>query len=178
MRRAAVVSLIVGVALAAVAGAQQPATRKPGPDVEQLRYFIGTWRTEADMQASMVGPAGKVAGTLTEEWMPGGFFVVTHHEETNPTGTHKALMVTGYDAKKHVYVRYFFDGEGGVEYSEGTHSGGTWTWVASYAESGSTLKTRSVVVPRSATSYDFTWEIAPHGDDWTVVQRGTATRIN
>src|SRR5260370_35838069 len=41
---------------------------------------------------------------------------------------------------------------------------------------GKTINTRTVIMPTSATSYDFKWEVAPNGNDWTTVQEGTAKK--
>jgi hypothetical protein len=178
MRRVFALNLIVGVAWAAGAVAQSsPREANPGPELQRLAYFIGTWRTEGEMKESMFGPAGKLSGTVSHEWVLGKFFYLTRHEEQNPTGKHASMGVTGYDASRQIYIGYSFGGEGGVSRAEGTVSGDTWTWVTEYTVEGRPIKTRTVIKPTSATSYDFTWEIAPHGDDWTVVQTGRSTKV-
>lgn len=39
--------------------AQEPAPApKPGPEHEKLAYFIGTWKSEADVKPTAFGPGG------------------------------------------------------------------------------------------------------------------------
>ena len=199
MRRTSSVTLIASLACAVLpaAQAQEPAP-KPGPELQKLAYFIGTWRAEGEMKASRFGPAGKFTNTNRSEWTAGGFYYINQHEEQNPTGTHGSMGVTGYDSRKKVYIRYSFGRDGSVGRAEGTlrsddgaahpvgHStghdegtltGDTWTWTADYEIDGAVIRTRSVVRPTSGTSYDFSWEIASPGTDWTVIQQGRATKV-
>jgi hypothetical protein len=148
----------------------------PRPEVEKLSYFIGTWHAEGEMKASMFGPGGKVTNVTRNEWMLNNTFFITHHEEHNPAGTFQMVNVTGYDPEKKEYVEYEFDGQGNSGRSEGTFDGKTWTWTSEFTAGGQTVKSRGTVTPTSASSYDFTWEVAPHGTDWTLIQKGKATK--
>jgi hypothetical protein len=163
--------LVAHVCLWVTASAQTPR-----PEVQKLGYFIGTWHAEGEMKASMFGPAGKVTNVTRNEWMLNKFFYITHHEEHNPAGAFAMVNITGYDPEKKKYVEYEFDGQGGTGRSEGTFDGTTWTWTSEFIVNGQTVRSRGTVKPTSATSYDFTWEIAPHGADWTLVQQGKATK--
>lgn len=194
MKRTSVLTLVASFACASIAGAQPPAQApQPGPELRKLEYFIGTWRAEGEMTASMFGLAGKFTNTNRAEWTFDNFYYINQHEEQNPTGKHASLSVTGYDARRKVYIRYNFSRGGQVDHSEGTlrtdsggvHSmgpdvgtfaGDTWTWTTDYMVGGAVIKTRGIDKPTSPTSYDFTWEIAPHGNDWAIIQRGRATK--
>jgi hypothetical protein len=46
------------VALAEAPTAQQP---KPGPEVEKLAYYLGTWKGEGESKSGPFGPAGKLS---------------------------------------------------------------------------------------------------------------------
>jgi len=176
MRQKSVSFFAVLLGLVAVACGQHSEQPKPGPEAKKLAYFIGTWQGKAEVKPSMFGPGGQAVNSSRNEWIAGGFFYLTHHEEQNPSGTYHVVSVTGYDPGKKVYTTYSFYPGGGVERSEGTLAGDTWTWNASYDINGKTVKTRTIIKPTSATSYDFTWEIAANGDDWTTVQQGTAKK--
>jgi len=178
MKQKVVVALITMLACAVLASAQTTEQEpKPGPELQKLGYFIGTWDSEGQMKASMFGPAGKVSNVTRREWILGNFFYLTHHEEKNPAGKHEVLSITGYDPEKKVYVTYSFSLGGTVSHSEGTLVNNTWTWNASFDMNGKTINTRTVIMPTSATSYDFKWEVAPNGNDWTTVQEGTAKKV-
>src|SRR5215468_10561416 len=100
-----------------------------------------------------------------------------HSEQPKPGPEAKKLayFIGTWQGKAEVKPSMFGPG-GGVERSEGTLAGDTWTWNASYDINGKTVKARTIIKPTSATSYDFTWEIAANGDDWTTVQQGTAKK--
>jgi hypothetical protein len=53
---------------------QQPVN--PDPALKHLELFVGKWNTQGEIKASPYGPAGKIIGTDTYEWLPGGFFLV------------------------------------------------------------------------------------------------------
>ena len=159
-----------------VSARAQTAAPTPGPELQKLAYFIGTWHAEGEMNVTMFGPAGKVTNVTRNEWMLNKFFYLTHHEEHNPSGTFQMVSVTGYDPEKKKYVQYDFDMQGGTGRTEGTFDGTTWVWTSEFNANGKTIKSRGTTKPTSATSYDFTWEIAPEGSDWVLVQKGKATK--
>ncbi len=110
-------SLLALLAWSSLVGAQQA---QPGPELKKLAYFIGTWRGQGEMRASMFGPAGTVSNTTRNEWTLNKFFYISHHEEQNTSGTFEVLSITGYDPEKKVYVSYSFDMQGGVGRRVGT----------------------------------------------------------
>lgn len=179
------------LACASVAGAQSP-----GPELQKLAYYIGTWHAQAEQHASMFGPAGKVTNTTQNEWMLNNHFYITHHEEHNPSGTFQMVNITGYDPTKKVYVEYDFDASGAVWRTEGTltpanaevtaHAtgdatwapGDKWTWTSEFpAAGGKAIKSRGINTVTSANSYDFVWQISTNGGtDWQTIQSGTSTK--
>jgi hypothetical protein len=176
MKRTFVVTLIVVLACVALAGAQTEQAPKPGPELKKLDYFTGTWHTKGNMKSSVFGPAGKINGSLRAEWAQGNFFQIRIHEEQNSSGKYTSLSIVGYDADKKVYTAYSFNGEGRVNQSEGMLAGDIWSWSKEYKINGEVIKTRTIIKPTSATSYDFKWEIAPAGSNWITVQEGKATK--
>jgi hypothetical protein len=148
----------------------------PCLEVHKLDYFIGTWQNSGEVKASEYGPEGKLSGTNRREWILGGFAQLLHHEEKNPSGNHTSVAIVGYDPEKKSYRSYSF-GEGGrVSESEGTLEGNTWIWTGGFEMNGSRIRTRTVITPRSATSYDWKWQTARPDGDWLTVQEGTSTK--
>ncbi len=179
MKRTLTVALIAILACAALVVAQTPEPApKPGPELKKLDYFTGTWHMLGEMQASVFGPAGKINGSLRAEWAQGNFFQIRTHEEQNSAGKHASLSVIGYDPDKRVYTVYSFNGEGGISQSEGVLSGDTWIWSKAYKINGQLIKTRTIIKPTSASSYEFKWDIAPAGSNWITVQEGKATKTS
>ena len=108
-------SLWVAMLMLLVVGSAQtpPQTPKPGPELKKLDYFAGNWTLDGDMKPGPFGPGGKVSVTEHNEWMPGGFFLVTHSDGNTPMGKATGLAVFGYkpDEKAYTYQEYNSMGE-------------------------------------------------------------------
>jgi hypothetical protein len=49
---------------------------KPDPALSRLNAFVGSWNTRGQIKESPLGPAGKLNGMDTYEWLSGGFFLI------------------------------------------------------------------------------------------------------
>src|SRR5947209_352917 len=97
MKRASTILITVLVLSTVFAVAQTPPpTPKPGPEQKNLDYFAGNWKTTGDLKAGPMGPGGKFTGTDRVEWMPGGFFLVSHSQDASSMGKESGLGVYGY----------------------------------------------------------------------------------
>jgi hypothetical protein len=171
-------ALLLAVMVCAVMAATQtpPAPPKPGPEVKKLGYFAGTWKMEGEMKASPMGPGGKFAGTERNQWMEGGFFLVSRSEGTSPMGTEKGLAIFGYDANEKAYTYQEYNSMGEAFLAHGAVSGDTWTWTNEQKMEGKMMKARYTVKVTSPTSYTFKFEMQPEGGAWATVMEGTATK--
>ena len=59
---------------------------QPGLELKRLDYFVGTWKLEADLNPSPFSPAGKFTRTEHNEWMQGGFFLISRSTDSSPMG--------------------------------------------------------------------------------------------
>lgn len=177
MRQRVALFVAALIAVTAAAAAQKPQEMaKPGPEVKKLEYFSGTWKVEGEMKASPMGPAGKFSGTEHNEWMPGGFFLISHSDETTPMGAGKGLAIFGYDAKEKMYTYQAYNSMGESENATGTLAGDTWTWTNEHKVEGKMLKGRFTVKTASPTAYSFKFEMQPEGGEWSTVMEGKATK--
>jgi hypothetical protein len=93
MKRLLVILVVLAFGMPCLAQIPQPP--KPGPEVQKLAYFLGTWKAEGQL---IGGPsAGKFVGEGPCEWFAGGFHVVCRREETSPEGKHTDLQVFADD---------------------------------------------------------------------------------
>jgi hypothetical protein len=60
-----VLLLVTAVPCLAFGQAQTPTPPKPGPEVQRLGYFVGTWKYVARV---LTDPKGTYEGTQTWEW--------------------------------------------------------------------------------------------------------------
>jgi len=175
-RGSAVVALAVFVLATVVAAQNPPQPPKPGPELRRLDYWVGDWTTEFEMKASLFGLGGKTTGKVHEEWLPGGFFVVSRANWTGAMGNSAELSVMGYNADEKVYTYYDFNGMGVAQYSKGTVNGDTWTFTSTVKMGDKKINNRFTVKELSPTSCSFKFETAPEGGEWSTVMEGKSTK--
>jgi hypothetical protein len=154
---------------------QQP---KPGPEVEKLGYYLGTWTGEGEAKSGPFGPAGKLSSTTTCEWFAGGFQLVCRGQETGPTGTRTFLNIRAYDEKAKAYTEYGISNFGDTEYNTGgTIVGNERSFVFDIDVGGKPTRLRYVEVQMSPTLFTYRAEASTNGEPWTVIAEGKVTRV-
>jgi len=167
--------ILAQLTLAAAAKAQEP---KPGPEVQKLAYYLGTWKGEGETKGGPFGPAGKLSSTTTCEWFAGGFHLVCRGEETGPTGTRTFLNIRAYDEKAKAYTEYGISSLGDTEYDTGgSIIGNKRTFVLSNDMNGKPLKLRYTEVLESPTSFTYQAEASVDGGAWAVIAEGKVTKV-
>ena len=104
MKRSVLIVLLLMLAAPCLAfgQAQTAPPPKPGPEVQRLGYFVGTWKFDGE---TLLDPKGKYGGTLTFEWFPGGFSVVGKSEGVGVSGgPMNELGILGYSATEKLYL--------------------------------------------------------------------------
>ena len=177
MRQRVALLVTAFVVCAAVAAAQTPPKKPvPAPETKKLSYFSGSWKSEGEMKPSPFGPGGKFTSTEHNQWMPGGFFLVSHTEEKSPMGHSKGLAIMGYDSSDKVFTYQAYSSMGETMHARGTVEGNTWVWTNEEKLEGKLMKERYTATVDSPTSYRFKFEMQPEGGEWATVMEGKATR--
>ena len=169
-----IVLLVLAVPYLAHGQAQPP---KPGPEVQKLGYYVGTWTYDSELKAGPFGPAGKISGTETCEWFTGGFHIVCRGEGTGPSGKRAYLNFQSYDAETKAYTYHGISSAGEDDSSQGSLTGSTWTWFWDGTAAGKPAKYRIVVMEVSPTAYTFKMEYSVAGGPWTALEEGKATKV-
>ncbi len=178
MRKVAPLVVAFVVALAAVAAAQAPSQLvKPGPEVQKLAYFVGTWKYEGETRASDFGPAGKFSGDETCDWYTGGFQLVCQFNETSAAGKATGMNILAYDSEEKVYTYYSISSRGENLLGKGTFAGTTMTTSWEGKVGGKASKVRGTIVQVSPTSYTFKIEGSVATGPWILVGEGQETKI-
>jgi hypothetical protein len=176
MKKLLVVVVVLAFAVPCLAQTAQPP--KPGPEVQKMAYYVGTWKSEGEAKkASSFGPAGKFSSTDTCEWFVGGFHVVCRGEGTGPAGKRTALDILAYDAEAKAYTYYGISSLGENGGAKGSLTGSTWTWLWDGKAAGKPVKYRYTEVQVSPTAYTFKAEESVAGGPWTVIEEGKATKV-
>jgi hypothetical protein len=155
--------------------AQQP---KPGPEVQRLGYYLGTWRGEGETKGGPFGPAGRLSSTTTCEWFAGGFQLVCRGEETGPTGKRIFLNIRAYDETAKAYTEYGISSFGESEYDTGgSIVGNKRTFVLDIDFDGKPAKLSYTEVQVSPMSFTYQAEASIDGGPWTAIAEGKVTKV-
>jgi len=149
---------------------------QPSPANKKLGVFVGTWKDEAEMQPSPLGPGGKLSLTETCDWFTGGFSVVCHTDTTGFMGDLKTLTVLTYDPDEKLYRFYEFNSVGLSESAKGTVDGDTWTFDGESKMGGKLIKSRSTIKLSSTDSATMKSEMSVEGGPWILVMELMGTR--
>ncbi len=100
----------------------------PGPAHKRLEVFIGRWNTEGLTKEGQFGPATKIIGVDTYEWLEGGFFLVHRVDVQMGDDEVKGIEIIGYDDAKQTYHTYSFDNQGNNAIYEARVLNGIWNF--------------------------------------------------
>jgi len=170
---------VSGVLLAAVIVASgmavAQATEKSAGALEKLNYFVGTWSLEVHMKISTFGSRA-FFGTEHNEWMPGGFLLVSRQDAETAAGA-GGLAVIAYNTQEKLYTYRVVKDTGDTEDLRGTLEDHTWTWTSLPGPGKQGQQSRFIVQEISPTSYSLKFETAEEGHDWSTVMEGNAAKI-
>ena len=171
-------SFLLIVAHAASGHAATPQQPMPGPEVQRLGYYLGSWRGEGVSKGGPLGPAGKLSSTTNCEWFAGGFQLVCRGEESGPTGRRTFLNIRAYDEGAKAYTEYGISSFGESEYDTGgSIVGNKRTFVLNAEVDGKPVKIRYTEVQVSPTFYIYKAEASVDGGPWTVIAEGKVTKL-
>ena len=168
-------ALVITVLLLTTVFGQEQAP-KPGPELQKLNYFIGSWTSEGDMKPGPMGPGGKVSIKDDASWMDGGFFVVFRSTLKSAMGDGTAIAFMGYDPQEKLYTYDEFNSAGQAVHSKGTLDADTLTWINEMKMGPPTVKARFTQKMVSPTLYSYKFEMSPDGTNWNLVMEGKATK--
>jgi hypothetical protein len=164
--------LLFAIALPAFAQMDMP---KPAPELKKLDFYSGVWNSEGELKPGPMGPGGKFTSVDRNEWMQGGFFLVTHSTFKSAMGDGVETAYMGYNPDEKVYTYDAFTSTGEADHSKGTVEGDTWTWNSEQLMGGKMMKGRFTMKLLSPTSYTMKYEISD-GTNWTTVMEGKGTK--
>ena len=178
MKRFAICVLSLLLLSIAVTAQNPPAAPKPAPELDRVKYFLGSWTLSGTMQPGPMGPGGKFTGTEHNELGLGGFFMITHSTfNAGPNMSGSGVAYMGYDANKKAYTYDEYTSMGEAEHSTGNVNGNTWTWTNQNDMGGQKFTGRFTLVETSPTSYTMKYEYSTDGGStWKLIMEGTGTK--
>ena len=162
-----------------VAFGQTEQAPKPGPEVQALGYYVGSWTGHGETKGGPFGAAGKLSSKMTCTWFDGRFQVICRGEETGPSGTRGFLNILSYDPKTKSYSEYAVSSLGDTEYDQGgSLADGKLTFLLDGGGSGAkAVKIRYTETHVSPVGYTYRAEAATGGGPWTVIAEGVIAKI-
>jgi Protein of unknown function (DUF1579) len=169
---------VVSVAGPQIVAAQAPQAPKPGPEHEELAYFVGKWTGQGELKPGPMGPGGKITSSDNCEWFEGRFSVICRSEGTTPMGPTKSIGILGYSPEEKVYTYYGVDNSGMTMASvpKGTLKGDTWTYHDEGMMGGQKVKTRVIIKELSPTAYTFKMEMQGPDGKWMPMMESKQTK--
>jgi hypothetical protein len=87
---------------AAPAAMQEP---KPGPEMDRLKFLIGTWDMQGEyLKTPITGDGGKQTGWYKAQLGPGGFSIVADFEADSPLGKEIGHELFAWDPSSSAYA--------------------------------------------------------------------------
>ena len=123
-----------------------PAMRKPGPEMDRLKFLIGTWDFDGEYAKSpMVPQGGKETGWYKARMGPGGFSIVTDFEADGPIGKEIGHQVLTWDPKENTY-KFYTAGNSfpGVIVTTARWEGANLVTSGEFSEGGTKISLRSI----------------------------------
>ena len=176
----AAAACLVGLVTVATGAAQEPPAMKPGPEVQKMANWVGTWQDENQMHKTPFSQEGKTTGTSTCEWFTGNFHVVCRGESTGTMGKVAGMMVGGWHPGRKAYLLQVMESTGFLSQLTGTVTGNTWTFTAEGPVpdgSGKIGKFRLTLVDVSPTQQTSKGEISVDGGPWIQMFEGKSTKV-
>ncbi len=85
------------------------ALAKPGPEMEKLKFLLGTWTyTEAYEKTPLLPNGGQNTGTYISKLGPGGFSIVNDFHSVGPVGDFQGLDIITWEPAAQSYKSYIF----------------------------------------------------------------------
>src|ERR1700683_3400078 len=117
MVKVAALTMVLGAAWLAGARAQDKSSAdkkaaeaqmqapQPGPEMERLKFLVGTWDVKAEYVKSPMLPAGgRDDGWYKAQLGPGGFSIIADFEGDGPMGKEIGHEVLSWDPKQNAYA--------------------------------------------------------------------------
>lgn len=119
---------------------------KPGPEMEKLKFLLGTWTyTETYEKTPLYPNGGQNTGTYISKLGPGGFSIVNDFHSEGPVGDFQGLDIITWDPAVQSYKSYIFPNDApSVFIRTGHWEGETLIFTLKLFEGESQLALRSV----------------------------------
>jgi hypothetical protein len=155
-------------------------TMKPAPEMEKVKWMVGTWQCTGKAMASPMGPEHPVEATVTSEMTLDGFWNLSHYREKKTA--QNPMPISGdeywsYDTAEKMWDRVSVDNMGG--WSTATAKGwdkGKIVWMGEGMMGGQKMKNRDTFTEKSPREIDYVGEIGTPDGKWAAAWQATCKK--
>ncbi len=148
----------------------------PSAEHQLLNVFVGKWHLEGlsygsgQSKENPYDSSVRWVGSETYEWLPGGFFLVSHFNAQIGDAAINGMEMIGYDAANQTYPSQLFDNYGRILSGQRSICDGVWSYT------GTEYRT-TYVFRNDGQTMTTHWDCL-HGDDWLVLADLEGTKLN
>jgi hypothetical protein len=176
-RTLAALCLSAFLATTALAEKERP---KPPPELDQIKFFIGSWKCDFKIEPGPMGPGGTEKGTVTIEPDLDGFFLAGVYlipaTKTHPTM--KTRFYLGYDRGAKQFLFLGVDNMGGwMKQSSPGFEGDKIVYPGEISMMNKTLKGRTTFIKQGDGELTFLDELGDGKGGWTKMDEGSCRKM-
>lgn len=143
---------------------------KPAPEMDKVKWMVGTWQCTGKTMASPMGPEHPAEGVVTADMTLDGFWLLSHYREKKTA--QNPMPISGdeywtYDTAEKMWDRVSVDSMGG--FSTATSKGwekGKLVWTGEGMMGGQKMKARDTFVEKSPREINYSGEIGTPDGKW------------
>ncbi|HWP43517.1 MAG TPA: DUF1579 family protein [Blastocatellia bacterium] len=148
----------------------QPA--RPGPEMEKIKFQLGTWKTTEKHEAGQGYPGGEGKGTMVVRPGPGGLSLIMEYTSSSSViGPFSGLGITVWDAEARTYKNYWVDSfTAGLMEMTGNWQGKDFVLTGQAKQMGKTYTMKEVITDITPTSYTLKMYMSEDGGpEWLAM---------
>lgn len=151
----------------------------PGPGHRRLDVFLGRWRLAGQQFESPFGPAARISGWETYDWLLGGFFLIHRLEGRLGAAPMGCIEVIGHDAATDSYPMRTFYNDGRFNEWRASEREGIWTTTGEWALEAESLSVRcTTLFEEGGATRMGRWEYSSPSWGWQTFWDVQTTRID
>jgi hypothetical protein len=157
---------------AAPAAGMSGMAMKPAPEMDKVKWMVGTWQCTGKTMASPMGPEHPTEATVVVEMTMDGFWSLSHYREKKTAQNPMPISgdeYWGYDAIEKLWDRVAVDNMGG--FSTGNSKGwekGKLVWMSDGMMGGQKMKFRDTFTEKNPREIGYLGEIGTPDGKWTA----------
>jgi len=176
MKKIAILSSLLAVCF--VIAMQAQTAPRPAPEFKKLQVLIGHWTYDGEYRAGAWGPATKIKGEWTYQFILNGFVLQGHCTEKSAQGEVHYLEIDEFDNAAKTIVDSVAGDDGSRFSGTLVFSGKTPVWVGTFLIGGKPYQFREPFeISEDGLTGTARGEISEDGKIWTPFFEGTFTKV-